>query len=114
MLDLYRDVPGVLTDHHLAEALSFADAATSILLHLQSQDLDRSDTGPVHVIEDRAEVHQATGMIAVQADVTLGQALVLLRARAFAAERPIISLAHDVLAGDVRFASDEDGCIQGD
>lgn len=114
MLDLYRDVPGVLTDHQLAEALSFADAATSILLHLQSQDLDRSDSGPVHVIEDRAEVHQATGMIAVQADVTLGQALVLLRARAFAAERPIISLAHDVLAGDVRFASDEDGCIQGD
>jgi len=113
VLDLYRDVPGVLNDDQLAEALSFADAATSILLHLQSQDLDRSDTSLVHVIEDRAEVHQATGMIAVQADVTLGQALVLLRADAFAAERPIISLAHDVLTGVVGFASDEDGRIQG-
>jgi hypothetical protein len=33
------------------------------------------------VIEDRAEVHQATGMVAVQAGVTLAQALALLRAR---------------------------------
>jgi len=38
---------------------------------------------------------------------------VLLRADAFAAERPIISLAHDVLTGVVGFASDEDGRIQG-
>lgn len=115
VLDLYRDVPGALTDAELVDALSFADAATTILLHLQAQDSpDGIEAGLVHVIEDRAEVHQATGMISVHADVTLAQALVLLRARAFAAERPILALARDVLAGVVSFRSDGDGRIHGD
>ena len=112
VLDLYRDVPGVLATDELTEALSFADAATSILLHLQAQDaLDGTGAGLVRVIEDRAEVHQATGMVAVHADVSLTQALVLLRARAFAAERPILDLARDVLEGAVRFHSDGGGRI---
>ena len=111
VLDLYRDVPGPLTETDLAEALHFADAATAILLHLQALDAAGSGNGLVGVIEDRAEVHQATGVIAVQADVTLAQALVLLRARAFASERPILSLSRDVLTGAVHFANDEDGRI---
>ncbi|MGZ6846921.1 MAG: GAF and ANTAR domain-containing protein [Blastococcus sp.] len=112
VLDLYRDRLGVLSDDELAEALSFADAAKAMLLHLQAQDsLDGAEVGAIPVIEDRAEVHQASGMISVQADVTLAQALVLLRARAFAAERPILDLARDVLGRVVRFRSDDEGQI---
>lgn len=37
VLDLYRDAPGSLVPAQLAGALSFADAATRILLHLQDQ-----------------------------------------------------------------------------
>lgn len=111
VLDLYRDVPGPLTDADLAEALHFADAATAILLHLQALDAPGSGAGLIGVIEDRAELHQATGVVAVQADVTLAQALVLLRARAFASERPILSLSRDVLTGAVHFTNDEDGRI---
>ncbi len=111
VLDLYRDVPGPLTETELAEALHFADAATAILLHMQALDAAGSGAGLVAVIEDRAEVHQATGVIAVQADVTLAQAFVLLRARAFASERPVLSLAHDVVTGAVHFTNDEDGRI---
>ena len=58
-------------------------------------------------------MHQATGMIAVEASVPLTQALVLLRARAFAAERPILDLARDVIARTVRFTKDVDGGIHG-
>ncbi len=113
VLDLYRDRPGVLTEAEECEALCFADAATTMLLHLQAQDsLDGSDVGAISVIEDRAEVHQASGMVSVQADVTLAQALVLLRARAFAAERPILDLARDVLGKVVRFRNDEEGRIR--
>jgi hypothetical protein len=60
---------------------------------------DGRDFGSIPVIEDRAEVRQATGMVAVQAGVTLAQALALLRARAFAAERPIICAGS---GGDLR------------
>ncbi len=104
VLDLYRDRPGTLTAREQAEALSFADAATTLLLHLQAQTPPNSlGVGVIPVIEDRAEVHQATGMIAEQSGVSLASALMMLRARAYASDLPILSLAKNVLAGEVRF-----------
>jgi hypothetical protein len=112
VLDLYRDRAGALSTEELAEALSFADAATTVLLHLQSLDPDvGGPLGDIPVIEDRAEVHQATGMVSVQAGVMLGQALALLQARAFATGRPISALARDVLTGVARFSYDDQGGI---
>ena len=51
--------------------------------------------------------------IAVHAAVTLAQALVLLRARSFASERPILAVARDVVAGVLHFRSGVDGEIRG-
>jgi hypothetical protein len=62
---------------------------------------------PLAVVEDRAEVHQATGMISVQAGVPLGQALVLLRAHAYATDRPVAAVARGVLAGSLDFSEDD-------
>ncbi len=107
VLDLYRDEPGALAPEHLREALHHADAATAVLLHLQALDSqDDSRSTPVPVLEDRTEVHQATGVVSVQAGVTLPQGLSLLRARAFSEERPILDLARSVLAREVRFDDD--------
>jgi len=104
VLDLYRDRPGVLAEQHLTEALHYADAATSLLLHLQAIDgQDGSGSGSVPVLEDRTEVHQATGVVSVQAGVTLPQALSLLRARAFSEGWSMLDLARSVLAKQVRF-----------
>jgi GAF domain len=108
-LDLCRDRSGGLSDAEFAEALSFADVATTVLLHLQADGAD----GPIALLEDRAEVHQATGVISVQASVGLGQALSLLRARAYAAERPITAVARDVLSGAVQFTGDDEGHVEG-
>jgi AmiR/NasT family two-component response regulator len=60
------------------------------------------------VLDDRAEVHQATGVVSVHAAVTLHEALLLLRARAFAEQRPVGDLAKDVLNGRVDFRTDRD------
>jgi hypothetical protein len=60
------------------------------------------------LIEDRAEVHQAAGMVSVQAGVSLGEALVLPRARAFGSENAVLDLARDVLARVVTFTPDRD------
>lgn len=117
VLDLYRDEVGVLSDAELADALSFADAATSVLLSLQAREsgaLDGSTTvTAVPVLEDRAEVHQATGMVSVQAGVSLAHALVLLRARAYATEQPILTLARAVLTQTVDFVDVADDDIVG-
>jgi hypothetical protein len=108
VLDLYRNVAGPLEDSDLTEALAFAAAATSVLLHLQAA----AAYGDMHpdladTLVDRAEVHQATGMIAIQLGSNLADALTVLRARAFASGKPIVELAHDVVTRRLRFTDDE-------
>jgi hypothetical protein len=105
VLDLYRTTAGILSDDHLADALCFADAATALLLHMQTQDVGVGlPRDPLTVLDDRAEVHQATGVVSVQAAVSLQDALLLLRARAYAEQRPIGTLANDVVNGVVNFS----------
>ena len=109
VLDLYRDRPGELGGDELADALSFADAATSVLLHLHAHGgAGGAELESFPVIEDRAEVHQAAGMVSVQAGVSLAEAMVLVRARAFASERPVLDLARDVLGRVVTFSPGRD------
>ncbi|MFD4628412.1 ANTAR domain-containing protein [Streptomyces sp. NPDC058284] len=55
----------------------------------------------------RAAVHQAAGMISVQADVSLAEALVRLRAHAFRHGRPVVEVADDVVARRVHFRQDD-------
>lgn len=108
VLDLYRDAPGPLTADQLAESLSYADAAAIMLLRLQGlQPLD-GDLHPdlIDASHDLAEVHQATGMVAVQAAVTLADALLLLRAHAYSGGRSILEVACEVLHRQLRFDSD--------
>ena len=104
VLDVYRYRVGELTNSELTEALAFADAATALLLHLQAQPSpDGFGLGAIAVIEDHAEVHQATGIVSVQAGIDMAEALVRMRARAYATERPILDLARDLLRGAVSF-----------
>jgi hypothetical protein len=110
ILDLYRSTPGNLGSDQLADALAYSDAAIAILLHLQGT----TATGPGlhaqidHPLESRAEIHQATGVISVQAVVDVTAALVLLRAHAFAVDEPILKVARRVLNGTLRFDTTKD------
>ena len=80
-----------------------------MLLHLQARDAGVGlPLDSLTVLDDRAEVHQATGVVSVQAAVGLQEALLLLRARAYAEQRPIGTLAHDVVNGVVDFSDDLD------
>jgi GAF domain len=106
VLDLYRERPGALDGAEVSEALDLASAATTVLLHAQDR---RGPAGPgwlepwsPPLVNDRAVVHQATGVVSVTADVGLGEALLLLRARAYAEQRPLDEVAADVVAGRVR------------
>lgn len=111
VLDLYRATVGPLDSSNLLAALSYAGAATSVLLDLQARrDAQAAEDGDYDfdpegraTFSDRAEVHQATGMVAVQTGVDLSTALVLLRASAFASERSLSAVAHDVVIRRVRF-----------
>ncbi len=56
---------------------------------------------------NRTEVHQAQGMVMVFLGLSLAEALVLMRARAFATGRSLTELARDVVFG--RGGSEEMG-----
>lgn len=104
VLGLYGDRVGGLSPAQFGAALDYADAATSLVLHLHALgEADGTPLAAVSVTGDRAEVHQATGMVAVQASVSLEVALALLRARAFATGRAVADVAHDVLGGTIIF-----------
>jgi hypothetical protein len=106
-LDLYRDHPGELDRDQLRSALMAADAAALALLHL---DLDHT-TGTDDVVGSPAtqqlQVHQATGMMQVQLDVTTEQAFLMLRARAFSTGRPLVDVAIDVVERRLRFSTED-------
>jgi hypothetical protein len=110
VLDLYRDTSGPLSSDELAEALSFADAATTILLHLQfSQEPDETGLAHIPLLNDRAEIHQAAGYMAGHTGMSVANALVLLRGRAFSTDSSITALAVEVMAGRQTFTVDETG-----
>jgi hypothetical protein len=104
VLDLYRDTPGRLTAAEVVEALAFADAATILVLHLQDHAMhDGEPAALIEPIERRAVVHQATGMITIQLGITLAEALLRLRAHAFASGRTVSAIAADVVDRRLRF-----------
>ncbi len=109
-LCLYRSTPGHLNDDELATALAYARAAVVVLLRLQAQVPPPGSALHPELgdpLEYRAEVHQATGFLSVRASVGLTEALLLLRAHAFANDRPLLDVARDVLAGQVRITPEE-------
>jgi GAF domain/ANTAR domain len=103
-LNVYRDRSGALTDHQHADALVMADVAAQAILVLQAD----APPGKLAAALDASAdfhyvVHQATGMVAVQLDVNVTQALIRLRAHAFGNNRPLSDVARDVVARTLRF-----------
>jgi hypothetical protein len=104
VLDLYRRAPGSLSQEQSRDALSAADAATLMLLGLRTdpgEDLawDRSWS-------NRAEIHQATGMVVAQLEISATDAFARLRAYAFAEQRLLGDVARDVVARRLHFSKD--------
>jgi hypothetical protein len=98
VLSLYRARPGPLEVEELADGLVFADIALQLLVDASSGITRFPDYQPVNGVPgERAEVHQATGMISVQLGVSLEEAFVRLRAHAFANGAALGDVAGDVV-----------------
>lgn len=103
-LNLYRDRPGSLSPDQFADSLVMADVAARAVIAMQAH----APAGAVAAeLEEgtnfRSVVHQASGMVAVQLGVSVGEALISLRARAFADDRPLGGVADDVVGRRLRF-----------
>lgn len=103
-LNLYRDRAGALTDDQHADALVVADVAAQTLLMLQANaPMGQLATELEAGADFQYVVHQASGMVAAQLDVSVAQALIRLRAHAFGNGRALTAVAEDVVARRLRF-----------
>jgi hypothetical protein len=106
VLTFYQLEPGSLHEERYADALIMAGVATRSILDLQAGASDGALAAGLasgHV--DHADVHQASGMISVQLDIGVGEALARLRAHAFAEGRDVHHVAREVLARRLRLFS---------
>jgi hypothetical protein len=108
-LNLYRDAAGPLEVEAHADALVLADVAARAVLAMQARALPDSLALALEAsAEFRLVVHQASGMAAVQLGVSVTEALVRLRAYAFAHDRKLSEVADDLVARRLHFDHEGD------
>lgn len=111
-LDLFRAEPGGLPPEQLTGAIAAAEIAGIPLLDLLDTDLRAaidepgSDAWAELNTLSRAEVSQATGMLVAQLDVEPPEALLRLRAHAYATGRTASKVARDILERRLRLEAD--------
>jgi hypothetical protein len=107
VLTLYGDANGSLTSDQHEDSLAMSGVLAEAMLSLQAA------AGPGALapeLEDavtfRAQVHQATGMVSMQLRVSAFDALVRIRAYAFAHGFTIDNVAADIVARRLRLVDD--------
>ena len=102
-LDLYRDRPGPLSGEQHADALVLASMAARWVLEAQAGASPDTVAGELEAGADfHFVVHNAAGMISVQQGISVTDALVRLRAYAFARDRSLAEVAQDVVDRTLR------------
>ena len=107
VLTLYQGRAGALTRSQNDDSVAMAEVLTETVLSLQaaapqgelSVDLEEAVTY-------RAQIYQASGMVAVQLQVPVADALVRIRGHAFAVGQPIATVASDIVARRLRLDDD--------
>src|SRR6266545_1993186 len=87
-LNLYRDRPGPLGAEQHADALVLADVTARWVLETQA--------------DFHCAVHNAAGIVSVQEDISVTEALIRLRASAYSDDRLLADVAQDVIARRLR------------
>lgn len=111
-LDLFRARPGSLLGADMVGGVAAAELASIPVLDLLEADLQAAIADPksnawveLNTLS-RAEVSQATGMLVAQLEVEPAEALVRLRAHAYATSRSVTDVARDILDRRLRLEAD--------
>jgi hypothetical protein len=106
-LDLHRTTAGDLTPEQLADALALAGLATETLLELAESGLEPL-LGTGWLPDVHADVHVASGMVAVRAGVSLRTALLRIRGHAFTHGQSIHQVARRIIARELDLSDPPD------
>lgn len=115
VIGFYRDKEGPLDTFHLGNALILADIATMLLLdpevRLADDPLSRTALASQSpdLAAHNAEIAQATGMLTEQLGIGIAEAFSRLRAYAYAQDRRLSDVAHDIVTRRLRLDPDPPG-----
>lgn len=107
VLTLYQHDEGDLTVEQHDDSLALTEVITETVLSLQ----DEAPAGTLapgldDAVRYRAEIYQASGMVAIQLAIPPAEALLRIRGHAFANDRTIVETAADIVAGRLRLPGD--------
>lgn len=107
VLTLYQQPEGELSDAQHEDSLALAEVLTETVLSLQ----DDAPAGTLApgldgAVQYRAEIYQASGMIAIQLSIPVSDALLRIRAHAFAHDQTVAETAVEIVARRLRLADD--------
>jgi GAF domain-containing protein len=109
VLTLYQEAEGEMSATQHDDSMAIAEVLTETVLSLQ----DVAPSGTLApdldvAVAYRSEIHQASGMLAIQLQIPVAEALLRLRAHAFAEDRTAADVARDIVARRLRLADDRD------
>ena len=109
VMSAYRSAPGELTAAEYADGLVVASLATMALLQEQAG-ATPGDLAAVFSpgVTHQSQVQLAAGMVSEQLDVPIIEALVRLRAHAYAHEQSVNSVARSVISRELAFHKEEE------
>lgn len=104
VLDVFRDRAGLLSRVELGRAFTVVELAVTTLLDTHEHASDPAGLGGV--FDHGAELFQAQGMVMIQLGIPLTEALVRIRAFAYAEGRPLSEVAADIVARRLHLGRD--------
>jgi ANTAR domain/GAF domain len=108
-VDLYSAKPSRLDHHEVRRGSEIAEDIARQLLRQSIRDIRKHENNEDEddSIFSRRVVHQATGMVLAQLNISADDALMLIRGHAFASGRSVREIAQDVVARRLDFRSME-------
>jgi hypothetical protein len=107
VLTLYQDTVGSLSDEQIADSVVVARVLALTISSIQATNgppLLASELSDANA--HRAEVHQASGMTAIQLRIDVNAALMRIRAHAYATDQSVASVAQEIVAHRLRLHDD--------
>jgi hypothetical protein len=109
VLTLYQDNEGELSAAQHGDGITLAEVLTETVLTMQdAAPAGVLATGLEEAVVYRAEIHQASGMVSIQLRIPIAEALLRIRAHAFATGRPVGLVAADIVGRRLRLSDDRD------
>lgn len=102
-MNVYSERAAPLSENQHADALVLADVVARAVLTMQARSPEGALGANFEGADLRFVVHQASGMVSVQLQVDIDEALLRLRAYAFSNDRRLVEVAEDVVARRLRF-----------